>query len=114
MIIEALVIALIFRTFLYQPFSIPTASMQSTLMIGDYFIASKFTWGFGKYSFPVALPFNGRFLAFSEPQRGDVAVFRNITDEENLKGGIDFNNLTGFVNEPRIFGLTFQMNFGEF
>ncbi|HEX5766047.1 MAG TPA: TonB-dependent receptor [Woeseiaceae bacterium] len=45
----------------------------------------------------------------------ELSVFaRNITDEENLKGGIDFNNLTGFVNEPRIFGLTFQMNFGEF
>jgi iron complex outermembrane recepter protein len=42
------------------------------------------------------------------------AFARNITDEENLKGGIDFNNLTGFVNEPRIFGITFQMNFGEF
>ena len=38
-VVEALLIALVFRTFLYQPFSIPTASMQSTLMIGDYFIA---------------------------------------------------------------------------
>src|SRR4051812_19196695 len=48
-IVEALLIALVFRTFLYQPFSIPTASMQSTLMIGDYFVASKYTWGLGKY-----------------------------------------------------------------
>jgi signal peptidase I len=84
-IIEALVIALVFRTFLYQPFSIPTASMQSTLMIGDYFVASKFTWGFGKYSFPIALPFNGRFLAFSEPRTGDVAVFHNISNEDYIK-----------------------------
>jgi signal peptidase I len=67
-VIEALLIALVFRTFLYQPFSIPTASMQSTLMIGDYFVASKFTWGFGKYSFPISLPFNGRFLTFNEPK----------------------------------------------
>ena len=45
----------------------------------------------------------------------ELSVFaRNITDEENLKGGIDFNNLTGFVNEPRIFGVTFQMNFGGY
>jgi outer membrane receptor protein involved in Fe transport len=44
----------------------------------------------------------------------ELAAFaRNITDEENLKGGIDFNNNTGFVNEPRIFGLNFRMNFGE-
>ena len=53
-IVEALLIALVFRTFLYQPFSIPTASMQSTLMIGDYFVANKFIWGYGKYSFPLA------------------------------------------------------------
>jgi signal peptidase I len=59
--------------------------MQSTLMIGDYFVASKFSWGFGKYSFPIALPFNGRFLAMGTPQRGDVAVFRNITDEDYIK-----------------------------
>ncbi len=44
----------------------------------------------------------------------ELAAFaRNITDEENLKGGIDFNNNTGFVNEPRIFGVNFRMNFGE-
>jgi iron complex outermembrane receptor protein len=42
------------------------------------------------------------------------AFARNLTDEENLKGGIDFNNNTGFVNEPRIFGLNFRLNFGEF
>jgi signal peptidase I len=84
-IVEALVIALLFRTFLYQPFSIPTASMQSTLMIGDYFVASKFTWGFGKYSFPIPLPFNGRILG-REPDRGDIAVFRNeIAGEDYIK-----------------------------
>jgi signal peptidase I len=84
-IVEALIIALVFRTFLYQPFSIPTASMQSTLMIGDYFVASKWAWGFGKYSFPVPLPFNGRILAVGEPQRGDVAVFHNISNEDYIK-----------------------------
>jgi signal peptidase I len=84
-IVEALIIALLFRTFLYQPFSIPTASMQSTLMIGDYFVASKFTWGFGKYSFPVPIPFNGRILG-GTPNRGDIAVFRNeITGEDYIK-----------------------------
>ncbi|MBN9308186.1 MAG: signal peptidase I [Devosia sp.] len=84
-IVEALIIALLFRTFLYQPFSIPTASMQQTLMIGDYFLANKWAWGFGKYSFPIALPFNGRILG-NTPQRGDVAVFRNeITNEDYIK-----------------------------
>ncbi len=85
-IIEALIIALVFRTFLYQPFSIPTGSMQSTLMIGDYFLANKWAWGFGKYSFPLPLPFNGRILAISEPQRGDIAVFRNeIAQQDYIK-----------------------------
>ena len=49
---------------------------------------------------------------FGEDGRFEVAAFgRNITDEENLKGGIDFNNLTGFVNEPRIYGVTFSAQF---
>ncbi|MGN6157792.1 MAG: signal peptidase I [Devosia sp.] len=85
-IIEALLIALVFRTFLYQPFSIPTASMQSTLEIGDYFVADKWIWGLGSYSFPLPLPFSGRILAISQPQRGDIAVFHNApTNEDYIK-----------------------------
>ena len=84
-IIEALAIALVFRTFLYQPFSIPTASMQSTLMIGDYFIANKWAYGYGKFSFPVALPFNGRFLEFGQPKQGDIVVFHNQTGDDYIK-----------------------------
>lgn len=84
-VIEALVIAIVFRTFLFQPFSIPTASMQSTLMIGDYFVASKYTWGFGPYSFPIPLPFNGRIFG-RDPNQGDIAVFRNtIANEDYIK-----------------------------
>ena len=41
-----------------------------------------------------------------------MALFgRNITDEENVKGAIDFNNLTGFDNEPRIIGASFRTRF---
>ena len=83
-IVEALVIAVLFRTFLFQPFSIPTGSMQSTLMIGDYFVASKFSYGYGKYSFIVPLPFNGRLFC-SAPKQGDVAVFHNISNEDYIK-----------------------------
>jgi signal peptidase I len=81
-ILEALLIAIVFRTFLYQPFSIPTASMQSTLMIGDYFIANKYIWGYGKYSFPFPLPFSNRILG-REPDRGDIAVFRPVPQVED-------------------------------
>lgn len=81
-IVEALLIALVFRTFLYQPFSIPTASMQPTMMIGDYFVADKFIWGFGPHSFPVALPFHFRVFG-REPSRGDIAVFYNEPSGED-------------------------------
>jgi signal peptidase I len=81
-IVEALIIAVLFRTFLFQPFSIPTGSMQSTLMIGDYFVASKFAYGYGKYSFVVPLPFNGRLFG-SDPKQGDVVVFHNEASNED-------------------------------
>ncbi len=101
-VVEALLIALVFRTFLYQPFSIPTGSMQSTLMIGDYFVASKFTWGYGKYSFPLPVPFNGRILG-REPNRGDVAVFHNeITGEDYIKRVIGLPGDTVQVREGRL------------
>jgi signal peptidase I len=102
-IIEALVIALVFRTFLYQPFSIPTASMQSTLMIGDYFIANKWAYGYGKYSFPVPLPINGRFLEFGQPQRGDVVVFNNISGEDYIKRLIGMPGDTVQVKQGRLY-----------
>lgn len=77
-VIEALIIALVFRTFLFQPFSIPTASLQPSVLIGEYVLSSKYTWGYGQYSFPLGLvPFNGRILG-REPNRGDIAVFRPV------------------------------------
>ncbi len=80
-IIEAIIIALIFRTFLFQPFFIPTASMQSSLMIGDYLLASKYSWGYGRYSFPFGIiPFNGRIFERA-PNRGDIAVFVPVSQK---------------------------------
>jgi len=80
----ALVIALVVRTFFYQPFHIPSGSMKSTLLVGDYLFASKFSYGYSRYSFPFALiPFSGRLFG-SEPNRGDVVIFKlprdNSTD----------------------------------
>ena len=75
-IVQALLIALVFRTFLYQPFSIPTGSMIPTLLIGDYLLVSKFSYGYSRYSMPLSLDlFEGRIFA-DEPERGDIAVFR--------------------------------------
>ena len=76
-LIEALLIALVIRTLLFQPFSIPAGSMEPTLLIGDYLFVSKFSYGFSRYSVPFAPPiFSGRIVA-SSPRRGDVVVFRH-------------------------------------
>ena len=81
-ILQALVLALLVRTFLFQPFNIPSGSMKSTLLVGDYLFVSKFSYGYSKYSFPyAAIPFSGRILG-SEPERGDVAVFKLPRDNE--------------------------------
>ncbi len=79
-VIHALLLALIVRTFLYQPFNIPSSSMKSTLLIGDYLFVSKFSYGYSHYSLPWSPNvFSGRILA-DQPQRGDVAVFRLPSD----------------------------------
>ena len=74
----AILIALVIRSFFFEPFRIPSGSMYPTLRVGDYLFVSKYTYGFSRYSFPAALPlFSGRIL-YSEPQRGDVVVFRPV------------------------------------
>jgi signal peptidase I len=79
-IVHALILALVVRIFLYQPFNIPSGSMIPTLLVGDYLFVSKFSYGYSKYSFPWSPNlFSGRFLS-SEPERGDVAVFKLPSD----------------------------------
>jgi signal peptidase I len=64
------------RIFLFQPFNIPSGAMEETLLIGDYLFVSKFSYGFSHYSLPFSPPlFSGRIWS-TEPQRGDVVVFR--------------------------------------
>src|ERR1700674_2241781 len=71
-IVQALILAMIVRIFFYQPFNIPSGSMKSTLLVGDYLFASKLSFGYSRYSFPWGLiPFNGRIFT-AEPKRGDV------------------------------------------
>jgi signal peptidase I len=79
-IVYALLIALVIRTFLFQPFNIPSGSMENTLLIGDYLFVEKFAYGYSRYSFPFGLPpFSGRVFG-AQPQRGDVVVFKVPTD----------------------------------
>ncbi len=80
----ALVIAGVFRTLFFQPFWIPSESMKSTLLIGDFLFVNKMAYGYSKYSCPFALcPISGRLFA-SEPERGDVVVFRHPVNGSDM------------------------------
>lgn len=83
-VIQAVLIAVVIRTLLFQPFNIPSSSLVPTLLVGDYLFVSKYSYGYSRYSLPFGLPlFSGRVFA-SEPARGDIAVFKlprdNSTD----------------------------------
>jgi signal peptidase I len=79
-IVHALLIAVVIRTVLFQPFSIPSGSMKDTLLVGDYLFVSKYSYGYSRYSIPFSPPlFSGRIMG-SEPERGDVVVFKLPTD----------------------------------
>lgn len=80
-ILQAVALAMVVRLFFYQPFNIPSGSMESTLLVGDYLFVSKLSYGYSKYSFFGLVPFKGRFLS-SEPKRGDVIVFRKPPQNE--------------------------------
>ena len=101
-VIYALVIALAIRTLAYEPFSVPSESMLPTLLVGDYFFVSKYSYGYSKHSLPFSPDlFSGRVMD-GVPQRGDIAVFKTPAD-----------NQTDFVK--RIIGLpgdTIQMREG--
>lgn len=76
-IVYALLIAGVFRTLFFQPFWIPSGSMKDTLLIGDFLFVNKMAYGYSRYSCPFGLcPIPGRLFG-SEPERGDVVVFRH-------------------------------------
>ncbi len=80
-IVVAVLLAMVFRSFFFEPFHIPSGSMKGGLLVGDYLFVNKSTYGYSRYSFPF-----GRFLPEFEriaghtPARGDVVVFRKPTD----------------------------------
>lgn len=78
--IIAVLLALAIRSFLYEPFNIPSGSMLPTLQIGDYLFVSKSSYGYSRYSFPFGLvKFEGREFG-TQPLRGDVIVFKLPTN----------------------------------
>ncbi|MHA1189701.1 MAG: signal peptidase I [Alphaproteobacteria bacterium] len=114
-LIQALLIALVFRTLLFHPFNIPSGSMMPTLLVGDYLFVSKFSYGYSRYSFPIDLPFIKNRIWSGEPERGDVAVFRLPRDTKTdyikrviglpgdmiqMKSGVLFINGEAVKREP--------------
>jgi len=80
-VFHALIIALVIRTFLFQPFNIPSGSMIPTLLVGDYLFVSKYSYGYTHFSLPFSPPiFAGRIFG-SDLKRGDVVVFRLPKDD---------------------------------
>ena len=79
-IFYALIIAIIIRSVLFQPFYIPSSSMEPTLLVGDRLFVSKYTYGYSKHSFPFSPKFSNSRFFFKEPERGDVIVFKTPVD----------------------------------
>ncbi len=79
-IFYALIIAIIIRSFLIQPFYIPSSSMEPGLLVGDRLFVTKYSYGYSRHSFPFSPKiFDGRLL-YKNPERGDVIVFKTPTD----------------------------------
>ena len=80
-IFYAILAALVIRSFLYEPFSIPSGSMYPNLKVGDYLFVSKFSYGFSRNSLPLGIPLIPGRIFYKEPKRGDIVVFK--TPEDN-------------------------------
>lgn len=101
-------IALVLRVALFEPFTIPSDSMEPGLRTGDYIVVSKWDYGWSRHSIPLSPPlFSGRILQARGPQRGDVVVFKLPRDPKQtwikrvmglpgdrvqLRGGVVFVN----------------------
>ncbi|MDC3089528.1 signal peptidase I [bacterium] len=80
-IIIAIFIALLIRSFIFEPFNIPSGSMKPNLLVGDFIFVSKYSYGFSKHSLPFSIPLIPGKIFSNTPERGDVVVFK--TPENN-------------------------------
>ncbi len=79
-IFYALIIAVIIRSFFFQPFYIPSSSMEPTLLIGDRIFVKKYSYGYSKHSFPFSPPFFSERYFSKSPSYGDLVVFKTPSD----------------------------------
>jgi signal peptidase I len=104
-VVYAILVALVIRTFLFEPFNIPSGSMIPTLLVGDYLFVSKFSYGYSRHSFPFSLmPFSGRIFE-GAPRRGDVVVFKLPRDNKTdyIKRVIGLPGDTVRMQDGRLF-----------
>ena len=80
-IFYALLIALIIRSFLFQPFYIPSSSMEPNLLVGDRLFVSKYTYGYSRHSFPFSPNIYDKRILSKIPKIGDVIVFKTPADD---------------------------------
>ncbi len=80
-VLIAIFIALLIRSFIFEPFNIPSGSMKPNLLVGDFIFVSKYSYGFSKHSLPFSLPLIPGKIFSNTPERGDVVVFK--TPENN-------------------------------
>ena len=101
----AVLIALLVRTFAYEPFNIPSGSMIPTLLVGDYLFVSKFSFGYSKHSLPFSLPLIPGRVMESQPERGDVVVFKlpSDTSQDYIKRVIGLPGDTVQVTNGRLY-----------
>ena len=107
----ALIIAVLIRSFLFQPFYIPSSSMEPTLLVGDRIFVSKYAYGYSKHSFPFSPPILQKRIFSSKPNYGDLVVFKTPSDNRTdfikrligLPGDeIQIRNGELFVNNKKI------------
>ena len=110
-LLGALFIAILIRSLLFQPFYIPSSSMEPTLLVGDRIFVSKYSYGYSKHSFPFSPNFTNKRFFSKDPERGDLVVFKTPADNRTdyikrligLPGDtIQFVNGELFINKIKI------------
>ena len=110
-LIGALLIAILIRSLIIQPFYIPSSSMEPNLLVGDRIFVSKFSYGYSKHSFPFSPNFSNKRFLPKEPTQGDLVVFKTPSDNRTdyikrligLPGDeIQFINGELFINKIKI------------
>ena len=110
-LVGALIIAILIRSFLFQPFYIPSSSMEPTLLVGDRIFVSKYIYGYSKHSFPFSPDITNKRFFSKSPKRGDLVVFKTPADNRTdyikrligMPGDtIQFLNGNLYINDNKI------------